>query len=120
MNKPHHVIAPSPTDHRRGPDHARITLVEYGDLECPSCKQAEGAVHTLLRAHADSLCLIFRHFPLEAVHPHALLAAEAAEAAAAQGRFWEMHDLLLEHQSHLDAKHLRAYAEQLELDIPAF
>jgi protein-disulfide isomerase len=74
----------------------------------------------MLQLHPDTVSLIFRHFPLEEIHPNALLAAEATEAAGAQARFWEMHDLLLSHRSHLDRSHLRTFAEQLELDIPAF
>jgi protein-disulfide isomerase len=107
-------------DHVRGAERARITLVEYGDFECPYCAGAEPALRQLLALHPSTLRLVFRHFPLEGVHPHALLAAEASEAAGAQGRFWEMHDLLLARQSHLDAAHLREYAAELGLDLARF
>jgi protein-disulfide isomerase len=107
-------------DHVLGPAHAPVTIVEYGDFECPICKQTAPGLKLLRERFADRLRFAFRHFPLEEVHPHAMLAAEAAEAAAAQGRFWEMHDLLFEHQSHLDLKHLHRYAERLELDLSRF
>jgi protein-disulfide isomerase len=108
------------TDHVLGPDHAPITLVEYGDFECPNCKQAASALKLLFVRFEERVRLVFRHFPLEEVHPHALHAAQAAECAGAQGKFWEMHDLLFEHQSHLTMKDLDAYAEQLGLDMPPF
>jgi len=97
MNSPHHVAPPNQTGHLRGPSHVRITLIEYGDVECPNCKQADGPVKALLRMHADRVCPIFRQFPLEGVHPHAVMAAQAAEAAGSQGRFWEINELLLTH-----------------------
>src|SRR6516165_7176279 len=103
-------------DHVIGAPHAVATVVEYGDFECPNCKQAAPAVKLLLERFAGRVRFVFRHFPLEEVHPHALAAAEAAEAAGGQGKFWEMHDLLFENQSHLKAQHLRAYAERLGLD----
>ena len=93
-------------DHVRGPDDAPVTLVEYGDFECPYCGQAEPVVRELLREFGHDLRYVFRHLPLADVHPHAQLAAEAAEAAADQGAFWEMHDLLFEHQDALEPKHL--------------
>jgi protein-disulfide isomerase len=104
-------------DHVLGPADARVTIVEYGDFECPICKQAAPAVKLALNRFAGRMRFAFRHFPLEEVHPHALLAAEAAEAAGGQGRFWQMHDLLFENQSHLKANHLRGYVERLELDL---
>lgn len=107
-------------DHVRGAAHARITLVEYGDFECPYCAGAEPGLRQLLALHPQTVRLVFRHFPLEGVHPHALVAAEAAEAAGAQGRFWEMHDRLLEHQSQLDRAHLDRHAELLGLDTVRF
>jgi protein-disulfide isomerase len=108
------------TDHAVGPAHARVTLVEYGDFECPSCRQAFPVIKLLLDEFKDRLRFVYRHFPLEEVHPHALNAAQAAECAGAQGKFWPMHDLLFEHQHALKAHHLRAYAEQLELDMARF
>jgi Na+/H+ antiporter NhaA len=106
-------------DHIRGPRESVVTLLEYGDLECPYCGRAEPIVREVLADFAD-LRYVWRHLPLNDVHPRAQRAAEAAEAAAAQGRFWEMHDLLLEHQDALDPKQLTGYAEQLGLDVERF
>jgi len=97
-----------------------VTIVEYGDFECPNCKQAAPLLKHLLERFAGAVRLVYRHFPLEEVHPHALLAAEAAECAAGQGRFWAMHDLLFENQAHLKAKQLAGYAERLELDMTRY
>ena len=96
-----------------------MTLVEYGDFECPYCGQAEPVVRELLADFGD-LRYVWRHLPLNDVHPNAQLAAEAAEAAAAQGAFWPMHDLLLEHQGELGPKDLMRYAEKLHLDVQSF
>ena len=109
-----------PTDHTLGPDHAPVTLVEYGDFECPICRMAAPAVRLLLDRYPNQVRLVFRHFPLEEAHPHALEAAEAAESAAAQGRFWEMHDLLFANQAHLKRRDLDGYAAQLGLDPVRF
>ena len=106
-------------DHLRGPLEAPITLVEYGDLECPYCNQAEPVVRELLRDFGD-MRYVWRHLPLDDVHPHARLAAEATEAADAQGAFWEMHDLLFEHQDALRKADLLRYADQLGLDVDRF
>jgi protein-disulfide isomerase len=106
-------------DHLRGPDDAPVTMVEYGDFECPYCGQAEPVVRELLRDFAD-VRYVWRHLPLNDVHPRAQLAAEAAEAAAEQGTFWEMHDLLLDHQDALRPSDLIGYAEQLGLDVERF
>ena len=111
------AVAVNPTDHSIGPSHAPVTLVEYGDFECPNCKQVAPAVKLLLVRFRGRVRLIWRHFPLEEVHPHALQAALASEVAAAQGKFWPMHDLLFENQRHLKLPHLRGYAERLELDM---
>src|SRR5919206_2703012 len=94
------------TDHVLGPESARVEVIEYGDFECPNCGQAYPAVKQLLRHFEHRVRYAFRHFPLIEVHPHAQLAAEAAEAAGAQHKFWPMHDLLFEHQLHLKAKDL--------------
>src|SRR3954451_7796245 len=105
------------SDHNLGPSHAPVTVVEYGDFECPNCKQAAPAVKLLLQRFTGRVRFVWRNFPLEEVHPHALQAALAAEAAAGQGKFWPMHDLLFENQRHLKAPQLRSYAERLELDM---
>ena len=106
-------------DHVRGADQALVTLVEYGDYECPYCGQAEPVIRELLAGHGD-LRYVWRHLPLTDVHPHALLAAEGAEAAAWQGSFWPMHDQLLAHQDALTADDLLRYAAQLGLDTGRF
>ena len=106
-------------DHIRGPLDAPVTIVEYGDFECPYCGQAEPVVRQLLTDVQDAR-FIWRHFPLRDVHPHAQLAAEAAEAAAEQGAFWPMHDLLLSHQDDLQPSDLARYADQLGLDTQRF
>jgi Na+/H+ antiporter NhaA len=107
-------------DHVRGRQDALVTLVEYADFECPYCGRAEPSIRELLAAEGDELRYVFRHLPLSDVHPLAQLAAEAAEAAGAQGRFWEMHDLLFEHQGDLRPRDLHAYAAALELDMERF
>jgi Na+/H+ antiporter NhaA len=107
-------------DHVRGPDEAPVTLIEYGDFECPYCGQAESVIRELLGKFGDELRYVWRHLPLNDVHPRAQLASEAAEAAAAQGRFWEMHDLMLDHQDRLSAQDIGRYAEQLDLDVERF
>jgi protein-disulfide isomerase len=114
------AVPVQPTDHGLGPDRAPVVVVEYGDFECPSCKNAATAVKMLLGNFPEEVRFIFRHFPLELPHPHALAAAEAAECAGEQGKFWQMHDLLFANQAHLDAKHLHGYAEELELDMAQF
>jgi Na+/H+ antiporter NhaA len=106
-------------DHIRGPEEATVTLLEYGDLECPFCGQAETVIRELL-ADFGELRYVWRHLPLNDVHPHAQLAAEAAEAAAAQGRFWDMHDALLAQQGELGLKALIRQAEALGLDLDRF
>ena len=105
-------------DHIRGPRDAAVTVVEYGDFQCPYCGQAEPAVRALLGE--SDVRFVWRHLPLADVHPQAELAAQAAEAAAEQGKFWEMHDLLLDRQDHLLKPDLLAYAEELGLDVPRF
>jgi Na+/H+ antiporter NhaA len=107
-------------DHIRGPvKDAIVTLVEYGDFECPYCGQAEPAIRELFREQS-ALRFVFRHLPLTEVHPHAQLAAEGAEAAAKQGAFWEMHDMLMDHQGALTARDLVGYAGELGLDTDKF
>jgi protein-disulfide isomerase len=104
-------------DHIRGPDDAPVTLLEYGDFECSYCGQAERAIRELLASHGDDVRYVWRHLPLNDVHPSAQLAAESAEAAAAQGKFWEMYDILLEHQDALRPRDLARYATELGLDV---
>jgi Na+/H+ antiporter NhaA len=107
-------------DHIRGAPDAPVTLVEYGDYECPYCGQAEVVVRELLGEFGDDLRYVWRHLPLNDVHPSAQMAAEAAEAAAAQGSFWEMHDKLLDHQDELSPRDLSHYAEEIGLDLDRF
>jgi protein-disulfide isomerase len=114
------ATAVTAVDHQLGPEHAPVTVVEYADFECPICKQAAPSMKLLLRHFPEEVRIVFRHFPLEGVHPHALAAAEAAEVAGAQGKFWEMHDLLFANQLHLKPNNLRSYAEQLHLDMSRY
>jgi NhaA family Na+:H+ antiporter len=107
-------------DHILGPADAPVTLVEYGDYECPYCRQVAPIVERLRERFGDRLRYVFRHLPITTSHPHAQLAAEAAEAAAAQGKFWEMHTLLFERQTALDQGDLVRYAAQVGLDVERF
>jgi protein-disulfide isomerase len=109
-----------PTDHRLGAEHARVTIVEYADFECPTCKLAAPTVKMLLDQFPSQICFAYRHFPLVEAHPHALLAAEASESAAGQGKFWPMHDLLFRNQEHLKDKDLRRYAAALGLEMARY
>jgi Na+/H+ antiporter NhaA/protein-disulfide isomerase len=106
-------------DHVRGPATATVTLVEYGDFECPYCGRAESSITELLGTDVG-VQYVWRHLPLTDVHPHTQLAAEASEAAAAQGKFWEMHDVLLARQEHLEPDDLVGYAEEIGLDVDRF
>jgi protein-disulfide isomerase len=103
-------------DHIRGPEDAPVTLIEYGDFECTYCGQAEDVIRELLASFGDDVRYVWRHLPLNDVHQHAQMAAEASEAAAVQGQFWPMHDILLNHQGELRLSDVRGYAEQLGLD----
>jgi protein-disulfide isomerase len=107
-------------DHIIGELDAPVTLVEYGDYECPFCALAHQVVEELREKMSTQLCFVFRHFPLTTLHQHAQRAAEAAEAAGAQRRFWEMHDMLYRHQQQLDDVHLVTYAHILKLDPVRF
>lgn len=107
-------------DHQLGSRSAPVELLEYGDYECPYCAQAAAPVRRLVERYGDDLLYVFRHFPLVSQHPHAFHAAVAAEAAGAQGRFWEMHDLLLVSQPALGPADLAGYAGAIGLDIPSF
>jgi protein-disulfide isomerase len=110
------------SDHIQGSiSNAPITLVEYGDYECPYTGKAYPIVKEIMRKFGDdNICFVFRNFPLSDIHPHAEHAAEAAEAAAAQDKFWQMHDYLFEHQKALDDGHLLEYAQKVGLDIRKF
>jgi len=107
-------------DHIQGPANATVTLVQYGDYECPYCGEAYPIVKDVQARMGDRLRFVFRNFPITTSHPHAERAAEAAEAAGAQGKFWEMHDHLYENQRRLRDPDLRSYAEDLGLDVELF
>jgi protein-disulfide isomerase len=107
-------------DHIQGPAEAAVTLVEYGDYECPYCGAAYPIVKEIQSRLGERLRFVFRNFPITTSHPHAEQAAETAEAAAAQGRFWQMHDVLYENQKRLRDPDLRGYAESLGLDVERF
>jgi protein-disulfide isomerase len=120
---PHPVtlaVPPEPSDHSQGPEHARVVVVEYGDFECPSCKVAATTPALLMDRYPSQVRFIFRHFPLVEAHPHALLAAEAAEAAAGQGQFWQMYDVLFRNQAHLKPADLQHYAGGLGMDLTRY
>ena len=107
-------------DHVQGTANSPVTLVEYGDYECPYCGEAYPVVKALQERLGKQVRFVFRNFPLSEMHPHAEHAAEAAEAAGAQGKFWEMHDLLYENQDALEDEDLARYAKALKLDMPRF
>jgi protein-disulfide isomerase len=107
-------------DHIQGPTEAAVTLVEYGDYECPYCGAAYPIIKEVQSRMGERLRFVFRNFPITTSHPHAEQAAETAEAAATQGRFWQMHDLLYENQRRLRVPDLRDYAERLALDVERF
>lgn len=114
------TVPVSATDHILGPPAAPVTLVEYGDFECPNCEAAFPVIRDLVASLGDRLRFVFRHFPITLRHDHAQKAAEAAEAAGAQGKFWEMHDILFRHQDDLDRESLESYARTLGLDLERF
>ncbi|HYJ12261.1 MAG TPA: DsbA family protein [Thermomicrobiales bacterium] len=114
------TIPVSDRDHAEGSADAPVTLVEYGDYECPYCGKAFPIVKAIQEQMGDRLRFVFRNFPIATSHPHARRAAEAAEAAGAQGKFWPMHDLLYRHQRTLDEASLLRYAQRLELDMVLF
>jgi protein-disulfide isomerase len=107
-------------DHVAGPANAQVTLVEYGDYECPYCGEAYPIVKDIQARVGERLRFVFRNFPISTSHPHAEHAAEAAEAAGSQGRFWEMHDRLYEHQDRLGDRDLHAHADAIGLDLDLF
>ena len=108
------------SDHVRGSINAPITLVEYGDYECPYTGLAYPIIKEIMKQLGDKIYIVFRNVPRNDIHPHAQAAAEAAEAAAAQDKFWQMHDYLFEHQKALDYNHLLEYAQKVGLDIDRF
>ncbi len=110
----------SERDHSKGSDNAPVTLVEYGDFECPDCGRAYPIVTELQKRLGDRLRFVYRHYPLMEMHPHAEHAAEVAEAAGAQGKFWQMYDYLFQHQKELDDAHLQTDAEVVGLDVERF
>jgi protein-disulfide isomerase len=110
----------SDRDHIKGPADAPIELVEYGDFECPHCQKAAAIVAELTEELGDQLRFAFRHFPLSKMHPHARKAAQAAEASGAQGKFWQMHDLLFLHAARLEVPQLIEHAAALQLDVAKF
>jgi protein-disulfide isomerase len=112
--------AVSARDHSQGPSAALVTLVEYGDYQCPACGAAYPVVKELQKTFPNDLRLIFRNFPLTRSHPYALAAAETAEAAALQGKFWEMHDLLFERQHLLETGVLATWAQEIGLNLEQF
>ncbi|MBR8833481.1 MAG: DsbA family protein [Stigonema ocellatum SAG 48.90 = DSM 106950] len=120
------VVPPSEQDHRQGSLNARVVLVEYGDYQCPQCGKLYTSIKAIQRQleatlfGRDSLCFVFRHFPQPQIHPQAQKAAAATEAAAAQGQFWQMHEMLLKHQQELGDGYLAEYADNLGLDVTQF
>ena len=118
----HHIpgLEITSRDHIQGPADAPVTLMEYGDYQCPYCGEAYYVIKKLQKRVGDGMRFVFRNFPLNSIHPYAEGAAEAAEAADAQGKFWEMHDTLYEHQDELRPEQLLAHAKWLELDLPRF
>ena len=119
--RPEQLTIPiSSRDHIQGNPDAPMSLLEYGDYECPFCGDAQPIVKAVQRGLGDNLAFAYRHFPLTNAHPHAQRAAEAAEASSAQGKFWEMHDVLFENQDALEDEDLMQYAATIGLDVPRF
>ena len=121
MTQRMHLVGPvSERDHSQGPATAAVTLVQYGDYECPYTRQSTTIVRAIQQQLGDQLRFVFRNFPLTEIHPHALHAALAAEAAAAQGKFWQMHDYIFHHQHTLEDSDLEQFAEAVGLDMQPF
>ncbi|BAY26480.1 hypothetical protein NIES2100_62960 [Calothrix sp. NIES-2100] len=120
------IVLPSEQDHRQGSLNARVVLVEYGDYQCSQCSELYTSIQAIQRQleatlfGRDSLCFVFRHFPQPQIHPQAQKAAAATEAAATQGQFWQMHEMLLKHQQELEDGYLAEYADNLGLDVTQF
>ena len=113
-------LAVNSADHHQGNVNAAITLVEYGDFECQHCKLAHPLIKRLLKEKGNELHFVFRNFPLQEIHPAAIMAAQAAEAAALQNKFWEMHNLIFEHQDNLHGNSFLQFAEELRMDLNEF
>ena len=113
-------FAVNPADHYQGDVDAAITLIEYGDFECPYCRRAQPLVKRLLYQRGKELLFVFRNFPLREIHPHAYISAVAAEAAGKQGKFWQIHDLIFENQNKLSANYLLSLVENIGLDPEQF
>ncbi len=120
MARPHLTVPVSERDHSQGPADAAITLVQYGDYECPYTRQSTTGVRAIQQQLGDKLRFVYRNFPLVQIHPHALHSAEAAEAADAQGKFWEMHDYIFHHQHTLEDADLRRFAEAVGLNVAQY
>ena len=121
MTQGKHLVGPvSERDHSQGPATAAVTLVQYGDYECPYTRQSTTIVRAIQQQLGDKLRFVFRNFPLTEIHPHALHAAFAAEAAAVQGKFWQMHDYIFHHQHTLEDSDLEQFAEAVGLDMQQF
>ncbi len=121
MTQGKHLVLPvSERDHSQGPATAAVTLVQYGDYECPYTRQSTTIVRAIQQQLGDQLRFVFRNFPLTEIHPHALHAALAAEAAAAQGKFWQMHDAIFHHQHTLEDADLEQFAEAVGLDLQQY
>jgi len=114
------AVPVSERDHSQGPAAAAVTLVQYGDYECPYTRQSTTIVRAIQQQLGDKLCFVFRNFPLTEIHPHALHAALAAESAAAQGKFWQMHDYIFHHQHTLEDADLEQFAEAVGLDMQQY
>lgn len=114
------AVPVSERDHRQGPATAAVTLVQYGDYECPYTRQSTAVVRDIQQQLGKQLCFVFRNFPLVEIHPHALHAALAAEAAAVQGKFWEMHDYIFHNQHTLEDTDLTRFAEAIGLQVQQF
>jgi protein-disulfide isomerase len=114
------MLPVSARDHIEGRDDAPLTLVEYGDYQCPCCGEAHSVIKRLQRTLGKKLRLVFRNFPLTQAHPYAMMAAETAEAAALQGKFWEMHNFIFENQESLEPETLPSWANELGLDMKQF
>ncbi len=124
MTTPEHritlAVPPQPADHSRGSLRAPVTVIEYGDFECPGCRSAAQTSTLLLERFPGEVRFIYRHFPMPEAHPHAVAAAEAAEAAGGQGKFWQMHDVLFQQQGHLRDADLQRHAAELGLDMARY